>query len=155
MTVKFNVLFHPSAWRTPIVLFEKFGVWRTASVCAASYRSTHFVFSLNVRHCFRAVRCVPAAIVDGGDNPPCATGRLRNRIVFVARKCVRYSMFSSSFGYVSRSSRVMFSVPQTSVKLSCFGFSVVALWRFIVDTVSDGRSFRGVRRRHRRSCPVS
>ncbi|XP_025420416.1 uncharacterized protein LOC112690588 [Sipha flava] len=41
-----------------------------------------------------AVRCVSAAIVGGGDKPPCATRRVRNRIVIVARKCIRYFTFS-------------------------------------------------------------
>jgi hypothetical protein len=31
-----------------------------------------------------AVRCLSEALVGGGDKPPCATGRLRNRAVIIA-----------------------------------------------------------------------
>jgi hypothetical protein len=33
-----------------------------------------------------AVHCVFAALVGGGDKPPCATGRIRYRAVIVARE---------------------------------------------------------------------
>jgi hypothetical protein len=42
-------------------------------------------FELSVYH-FRAMRCVSAAIVSDGDKLPCATGRVRNRIVIITRK---------------------------------------------------------------------
>lgn len=49
-----------------------------------------------------SVRCVSAAIVGGGDKPPCATGRVRSRIVIVVQKCDRYSesSYSSSLAAV-------------------------------------------------------
>jgi hypothetical protein len=53
------------------------------------------IFVLNVIIFVRciAVRCVSAAIVGSDDKHPCVTGRVRNCIVIVARKCSLLHVF--------------------------------------------------------------
>jgi hypothetical protein len=43
------------------------------------------------------VRCVSAALVDGDDKPPCATGRVRNRAVIITWKCRYFHVFKIVF----------------------------------------------------------
>jgi hypothetical protein len=95
---------------------------------------------------FRAMRYVSTALVGGGDKPPCATGRVRNRAVIIAWKC-RYSTSSNFIGYVSCKFQVMLSVPQSSLISSVFQFCVVALGHFIFIVVSGSLSLRGECRR--------
>jgi hypothetical protein len=97
-----------------------------------------------------AVRCVSAAIVGGGDKPPCETGQVRNRAVIIAWKC-HYSTLSKIVGYVFVKVKVMLSVSQVSSNSSVFQFCVVALRLFIFIVVSGGQSLRGKSRRHRLS----
>ena len=72
------------------------------------------------------VRCVSAAIVGGGDKPPCATDRVRNRIVIIVRKCSLFHVFII-VGYVFCIVKVMFSVSQSFVSSRVCCFSVVTL----------------------------
>jgi hypothetical protein len=96
-----------------------------------------------------AVRCVFAALVGGGDKPPCATGRIRYRAFIVAREWLLFHVFKFCRLCSPVKVKVMLSVPQSSLISSVFQFCVVALRSFIFIVVFGGQSLRGKCRRHR------
>jgi hypothetical protein len=88
-----------------------------------------------------------AALVGGGDKPPCATDRIRYRAVIVARERLLFHVFKKLSVMFVVKVKVRLSVPQSSLISSVFQFCVVALGYFIFIVVSGGLSFRGECRR--------